>query len=1107
MRFLLREINGATSSSTYTTRIVGYDENSWARGFEDAGLSDNSLDNNFTLQDFAELNNIKRNRFIEKFLGQSDNDMQKLLTLVMGDTAHYGTDNRSLKEFVDTLLSDSNSRSKLVALFNGASIENDNLDSDKTRQLMQLIIRNASPDKLKSFVIKVLDSNDANKANFLKNLLKYDCDNKAHGVVEELITIGSRAQKNKLEEILNETTEMLDAKLLVEFGLTKYNKVIDGSGTISRADLARLTGKEKGELACALIKQLPDPRAMAMLKTLIKEGLFKGLDTGSWDNVGAELLRKVNNLSKNGAAESIGKDIITPIMDAVAAGDYDRADLTMLYDNLCNNRVVLGVFKPTELAMRYILPSLNAERIYTGVGGADWTTLESIIDYDQGKDYNKDLASARSTINGREVNGRSVNRSTSTSRTVPVQEAEANYKAYRESPLWAQQIKIERGTNGQEIIAVTIPNNNNSTEIIELPEGIDAAEFKNMAIHYLSATKDGAAVGAPGMADLQKVADFMKKLAEVFGENWGESSPKERALALESAFTSLGIPSHGSDPAKLNWLDWQLFPPQGVPGHFLSNFLTSDNPADMFRAMNENIRNDPTNELTRNGQSLLNRDNLVCRTGDPGQITKAEELAGKISPGQFSGSPAYSSFIGSHNGNTGAILRATAIYCAGREMPGLPQINLGNDAPPPYTVVFNTSQDNFTMEVEQEFYENLARLIEGTTDSNGSPVKFGEFARECLLTRGKLPSAEAAVSGDNAENSSVLSPEEGQTYPTESAVRTSNEDYNPQYYPLVLNNKFAEFGNVPKIPVDTEAKLTAHGLNAQTGMPCVRKITVGDNGISIGQSSISAGTYTQIAITGYPGMTILTSTGENAKTYLVVAGMGAYEFTPENNPIGITAGWKDYGGEKHGNIKVSLADDGIVTIEENGLKTTVNTTNGETKTEGKKAPAEPEPVPAPVPPEAEAQGVNEKNFDTINLSTYNININTGEASESNKITAIDKLIIDGETFNNVKINYSSDPVEITFTGDRDYSIKLPEDMTAEEFRDFFNNGGTAEIYINGISTTITKDEDGLSLTYDSQDYNITDEDIDKIWNYIQSNINLKELAETITGPAPANTQN
>jgi LysM repeat protein len=133
---------------------------------------------------------------------------------------------------------------------------------------------------------------------------------------------------------------------------------------------------------------------------------------------------------------------------------------------------------------------------------------------------------------------------------------------------------------------------------------------------------------------------------------------------------------------------------------------------------------------------------------------------------------------------------------------------------------------------------------------------------------------------------------------------------------------------------------------------------------------------------------------------------------------------------------------------------------------------------------------------TITLSS-NTKIKPGKVTENDNMTAIKELDIGGEIFEDVKINYSSDPVEITFTGDKNYSIQLPQGMTAETFRNFFNEGGEVEITINDTLTTIAKNENGLSTIYDGQTYNITNSDIDNIWNYIQDK--MPELTAIIKG--------
>ncbi|MDR1012857.1 MAG: hypothetical protein LBL38_01145, partial [Lactobacillales bacterium] len=229
MRFLLKNVSSIPSSSIVND--YNRTENAWAQRYERANLGDNQNDNKFTLQDFAQLNDSKQKNFIKDFLDPTKGrgNMQDILTLIMNDTSHYGSNNANLKEFVHTLLSDF--RNELISFFNG-EIAGNNSDGDRSRQLLQLIIRNANPNDLKSFI------NSTSDKDFLEKLINNDCDNKVHSVVEELITTGSRAQREKFENILSNTDSLSTDSLsnvgkLREWGLTKYNKVMDGSGTIS----------------------------------------------------------------------------------------------------------------------------------------------------------------------------------------------------------------------------------------------------------------------------------------------------------------------------------------------------------------------------------------------------------------------------------------------------------------------------------------------------------------------------------------------------------------------------------------------------------------------------------------------------------------------------------------------------------------------------------------------------------------------------------------------------------------------------------------------------------------------------------------------------------
>jgi hypothetical protein len=285
----------------------------------------------------------------------------------------------------------------------------------------------------------------------------------------------------------------------------------------------------------------------------------------------------------------------------------------------------------------------------------------------------------------------------------------------------------------------------------DLLAGIDAEQFQQMAIAYLSATRDGAAIGSPTSEDIGKLMAFMKELSGIF-INWDTKSLEERRTALISAFCELGLPPQGNDSNQQNWLDIMFPPltddgklpdPLPQPKHFLYNFLNGKS-EDMFKAIDELAVGDGTQELFRNGKSLLMCHNLNVYTGDKRE--PAVEVASSLTSGKFGDSAAFKNFVYNHTGNDGALLLAAALYGLGKTPPptALPAVSLIMDGDNITGIKYG---NDFIMSVVKDIDENLLaelRLLAKINDEN-----FLEENRESLEKLGYIKEGQTKIFEDS----------------------------------------------------------------------------------------------------------------------------------------------------------------------------------------------------------------------------------------------------------------------------------------------------------------------------------------------------------------------
>ncbi|GBR72503.1 hypothetical protein NO1_0022 [Candidatus Termititenax aidoneus] len=274
----------------------------------------------------------------------------------------------------------------------------------------------------------------------------------------------------------------------------------------------------------------------------------------------------------------------------------------------------------------------------------------------------------------------------------------------------------------------TIKSDSEMEFSFDLPDGVDVEKFKETAIYFVSATRDGDSIGNPTPADVRKALKFMQGLANIDFNVQIQNGNKESieiymervTAALESVFVELGVPPRGADPNNKNWLDIMLGPKDfssdyidNCPGHFLcrtlkDSYKNADNDGNV---KTDNLLNAAHNICTsQNGQQELFRNNkslLMCESihvYNGSERAAAEVTASRISSGQFGDSAAFKNFALQHQGNNGPLLLAAAIYGLGKNPPptGLPEISLQSDKGTITGIKFKSASGEFILSIDGE---------------------------------------------------------------------------------------------------------------------------------------------------------------------------------------------------------------------------------------------------------------------------------------------------------------------------------------------------------------------------------------------------------------------
>lgn len=392
----------------------------------------------FDLQDFHELSGSERRSFVKEYLNNEHTLAELLLNLSRNAENESWYSTAKLKELVDTisnLAKDFNTVTQrgVYNLFDGNHINDridNNEDGDTTRRMQRLFLENCNPDDLKNIIKDALNEMKKtplpnNSSKFLENLLKNDCNNKVGIIIEGLGLKGWANERKQIKYLSPDRADSFD--LVREFGLQKYNKAVDSSGTISRADIRLLTGKERENLYCDVVAQFPDARAQTMLTDLIAWGLLD-LGGGSHDNVGAANIRKVDTADdKQAMANAIVSALENGIKRGIEAGVYPKTNDTdipgkdthgnsfyiMLYDNLFGNDRVLGVSDPRNVAAAYF-GEFQKSDLFQGIN--------QLVD----DAYDAMVKSARDIVNAKEIK-------TASKAEASVTQANENSEAFRES--------------------------------------------------------------------------------------------------------------------------------------------------------------------------------------------------------------------------------------------------------------------------------------------------------------------------------------------------------------------------------------------------------------------------------------------------------------------------------------------------------------------------------------------------------------------------------------------------------------------------------------------------------------------------------------------------
>jgi hypothetical protein len=293
---------------------------------------------------------------------------------------------------------------------------------------------------------------------------------------------------------------------------------------------------------------------------------------------------------------------------------------------------------------------------------------------------------------------------------------------------------------------LTVKVNNEVDISFDLPSGINAEQFQEMAISYLSATRDGAAIGSPTAEDLRKLMSFMKELAGVFN-NWNtapNNTAEKRKDALIEAFKTLGLPPPGNDPAQQRWLDIMFPDPlpesETPPGHLLYNFLNADaeGPAKMFKAMqNLAFGKEGTQELIRNGKSLLMCHNIHVSFGT--QRNQAVSAASHIGYNSIQDA-VFRNYFYNHigPGNEGAQLMGLFVFLYGQNPKPAAfegwDVSLSDSK-----IEFKYNNETFTMDLTKDIIDKLlenlkeSRNLDNIEDDNREEFFLQEAFKELSL--------------------------------------------------------------------------------------------------------------------------------------------------------------------------------------------------------------------------------------------------------------------------------------------------------------------------------------------------------------------------------------